>query len=60
MLVGTRSIDKSEHLSRLLRDAGVEHQVLNANEVAKEADITLVDAAQLVRLLHAVGGPPKA
>ncbi len=39
MLIGTRSIDKSEVLSRLLSAAGLEHQVLNANEVAKEAEI---------------------
>jgi preprotein translocase subunit SecA len=39
VLIGTRSIDKSEIISRLLQAAGLEHQVLNANEVAKEADI---------------------
>ncbi len=39
VLIGTRSIDKSEHLSRLLSERGTPHQVLNANEIAKEADI---------------------
>ena len=39
VLVGTRSIDKSEILSRLLKASGIEHQVLNANHVAEEADI---------------------
>jgi preprotein translocase subunit SecA len=39
VLIGTRSIDKSELLSGLLSDRGLKHQVLNANEVAKEADI---------------------
>ncbi len=39
VLVGTRSIDKSEHLSRLLRERGVEHQVLNAHHIAEEAEI---------------------
>jgi len=39
VLIGTRSIDKSEHLSRLLSQRGTPHQVLNANEIAKEADI---------------------
>lgn len=39
VLIGTRSIDKSEHLSRLLSERGTAHQVLNANEVAKEAQI---------------------
>ena len=39
VLIGTRSIDKSEHLSRLLSAAGIEHRVLNAREIAKEAQI---------------------
>ena len=39
VLIGTRSIDKSEHLSRLLTEANVEHQVLNARHVAMEAEI---------------------
>ena len=39
VLIGTRSIDKSEHLSRLLSQRGIEHQVLNAREIAKEAQI---------------------
>jgi preprotein translocase subunit SecA len=39
VLIGTRSIDKSEHLSELLRAKGVEHEVLNANHIAAEADI---------------------
>ncbi len=39
VLIGTRSIDKSETLSQLLTAAGIEHCVLNANEIAKEAEI---------------------
>lgn len=39
ILVGTRSIDKSQILSRLLTDRGIPHQVLNAHEVAAEAEI---------------------
>ena len=39
VLIGTRSIDKSETLSRLLTAEGIEHVVLNANEIAKEAEI---------------------
>ncbi len=39
VLIGTRSIDKSEHLSELLRAMGVEHDVLNANHIAAEAEI---------------------
>jgi preprotein translocase subunit SecA len=39
VLVGTRSIDKSEALSQLLVAHGIEHSVLNARHVAKEAEI---------------------
>ncbi len=39
LLIGTRSIDKSELLSRILTDRGVPHQVLNANHIEEEADI---------------------
>jgi preprotein translocase subunit SecA len=39
VLVGTRSIDKSEQISTLLDQVGIEHQVLNANHVAEEAEI---------------------
>jgi preprotein translocase subunit SecA len=39
VLVGTRTIDKSEIIARLLSAAGIEHQVLNARHVSAEADI---------------------
>ena len=39
ILIGTRSIDKSVILSKLLTERGVEHQVLNAHHVEEEADI---------------------
>jgi preprotein translocase subunit SecA len=39
VLIGTRSIDKSEHLSRLLGAEGIEHNVLNAHRLAEEAQI---------------------
>ena len=39
ILIGTRSIDKSEILSRLLAERGIEHQVLNANHIEAEAEI---------------------
>ncbi|MHB0955698.1 MAG: preprotein translocase subunit SecA [Pirellulaceae bacterium] len=39
VLIGTRSIDKSQILSQLLSEAGIRHCVLNANEIAKEAEI---------------------
>jgi preprotein translocase subunit SecA len=39
VLVGTVSIDKSERLSRLLEKRGVDHQVLNAKQHEREADI---------------------
>ena len=38
-LVGTASIEASEHLSRALKKAGIEHSVLNAKFHEKEADI---------------------
>lgn len=39
VLIGTRTIDKSEILSGLLQKVGIEHQVLNANHVEAEAAI---------------------
>ena len=39
ILVGTRSIAKSELLSHLLRERGLPHLVLNANHVEREAEI---------------------
>jgi preprotein translocase subunit SecA len=39
VLVGTTSIEKSELLSKLLVRAGVQHEVLNAKQHAKEASI---------------------
>lgn len=39
VLVGTRSIEKSEFLSSLLRRRGIPHQVLNAKHHEKEAQI---------------------
>ncbi len=39
VLVGTRSIEKSERLSALLAEAGIEHQVLNAKNHEIEAQI---------------------
>jgi len=35
VLIGTRSIDKSEHLSQLLTVRGIEHTLLNARHVPK-------------------------
>ena len=39
VLVGTVSIEKNEHLSKLLTKAGVKHNVLNAKNHEKEAEI---------------------
>ncbi len=39
VLIGTRSIDKSEILSKMLTEIGIDHQVLNANNVEQEAEI---------------------
>ncbi len=39
ILIGTTSVDKSEHLAKLLTKMGVKHEVLNAKNHAREADI---------------------
>ncbi len=39
VLIGTRSVEKSEQLSRLLNERGIEHEVLNANQLEREAEI---------------------
>ena len=39
VLVGTVSIEKNEHLSKLLARAGIKHNVLNAKNHEKEAEI---------------------
>ncbi len=38
-LVGTASIEVSEHLSKALNKANIQHEVLNAKQHAREADI---------------------
>jgi len=39
VLVGTVSVEKSEHLSKMLRRKGLKHEVLNAVHHAREAEI---------------------
>ena len=39
ILVGTTSIDRNEYLSKLLANAGVKHEVLNAKNHAREGEI---------------------
>jgi preprotein translocase subunit SecA len=39
MLIGTRSVEKSEKLSEMLRAVGVDHQVLNARQHEQEAKV---------------------
>ncbi|MGF1645780.1 MAG: preprotein translocase subunit SecA [Kineosporiaceae bacterium] len=39
ILVGTTSVEKSEHLSRLLQKRGIRHEVLNAKQHEREATI---------------------
>ena len=39
VLVGTISIEKSEHLSKMLKRRGIQHNVLNAKQHEKEAEI---------------------
>ena len=46
VLVGTTSIEKSEFLSQLLTQAGIPHNVLNARQHEKEAQI-VADAGKL-------------
>ncbi len=46
ILVGTTSIEKSEMLSQLLAKAGIKHNVLNARQHEKEAQI-VADAGKL-------------
>jgi preprotein translocase subunit SecA len=46
ILVGTTSIDKSEHLAQLLVDEGIIHNVLNARQHEQEAQI-VADAGKL-------------
>ena len=46
VLVGTVSVEKSEHLSNLLRRRGVRHEVLNAKQHAREAAI-IAEAGRL-------------
>lgn len=49
VLVGTVSIEKSEYISRLLREQGVPHEVLNAKFHEKEAEI-VAQAGRLGRV----------
>ncbi|MCS6976170.1 MAG: preprotein translocase subunit SecA [Gemmatales bacterium] len=39
VLIGTRSVEKSERLSEKLTEAGIPHQVLNARQHEREAEI---------------------
>jgi preprotein translocase subunit SecA len=39
ILIGTRSVEKSENLSQRLHRAGIEHQVLNARQHEQEAKV---------------------
>lgn len=49
ILIGTRSVDKSEILSQKLHDAGIIHQVLNAKNHELEAKI-IEQAGQLAKV----------
>jgi len=49
VLVGTRSVAASEHLSSLLTGAGLSHRVLNARQDKEEADI-IAQAGQTGRI----------
>lgn len=49
VLVGTRSVDASEHLSGLLQDANLPHKVLNARQDKEEAEI-IAKAGEVARI----------
>jgi preprotein translocase subunit SecA len=49
VLIGTKSVATSEYLSKLLTDAGLPHQVLNARQDQEEAQI-IAQAGQLGRI----------
>jgi preprotein translocase subunit SecA len=49
VLIGTRSVEKSEKLSRKLSEVGIEHQVLNARQHEQEAKI-VEQAGQIGRV----------
>ena len=49
VLIGTRSIDKSEILAGLLDTKGIKHEVLNAKNLPREAEI-VAEAGQLGRV----------
>jgi preprotein translocase subunit SecA len=49
VLIGTRSIERSERLSALLAESGIEHQVLNAKNHEIEAQI-VAQAGQIGRV----------
>jgi preprotein translocase subunit SecA len=49
VLIGTRSVKASEHLSRLLSDRNLSHQLLNAKQDLTEATI-VAEAGQLGRI----------
>jgi preprotein translocase subunit SecA len=46
VLIGTRSVEKSEYLSKLLSQVGIEHQVLNARQHEREAQIVAMAGAR--------------
>ena len=39
MLIGTRTVEKSERLSKMLHSVGIDHEVLNARQDARENEI---------------------
>src|SRR5262249_18876992 len=49
VLIGTRSVEKSEELSRRFAAAGIEHRVLNAKQHEQEAHV-VADAGQRARV----------
>ncbi len=49
VLVGTRTVEKSERLSKMLHSVGIQHEVLNARQDARENEI-IAEAGQPGRI----------
>ena len=49
LLIGTQSVDASEHLSAILTKSGLRHRVLNARQNEAEAEI-IAQAGELGRI----------
>src|SRR5258707_13000488 len=61
VLVGTTSVDISEHLSELLEQRDIPHNVLNAKQHAREAQVVAqAGRSGAVTIATNMAGPPNA